>query len=315
MKKIMFLGLLVSSCCQSGLLVTGVVESSETQHVVMPLVRSFQGKVSELVEEGSFVKPGDFVARIDGSELDSTIESKKEQLDVFEASSDRDVIQLKIELNNADLAYEKAIVDKKVAELKAQVPVNFIGELEYKERQLTLKKANKTLADNRNKLQALKKEMVEKKEEIVLGMKQKKDELDYWKNRLAGLTINAEQSGYVIYSSHPWTGSKYQAGDQVQTGMEVLKISKKEGMKVKAWINAIDVENITLNQEVMVKFDALPNVSSDGKINMISSGGHDKKDWGNGLYYEIDIELLDADDLPLLPGMSAQVAITDEVKS
>ena len=312
MKKIIMIGLLSSTLVQADLLVTGVVESSQTQHVVMPLVRSFQGKVSEMVDEGSFVNIGDFVARIDGSELDSTIENKKEQLDVFKASSDRDVIQLKIELNNANLAYERAVVDKKVAELKAQVPVNFIGELEYKERQLTLKKSSKTLDDNLNKLKALKKKMGEKKEEITLGMKQKEDELAYWKNRLAGLTINAEQSGYVIYSSHPWTGSKYQAGDQVQTGMEVLKVSKKEGMKVKAWINAIDVEQIQLSQAVSVEFDALPKVTSAGKISLVSSGGHDKKDWGNGLYYEIEIELTDADKLPLLPGMSAQVVIKQE---
>lgn len=315
MKKIILIGLMSCSLSQADLLITGVVESSKTQHVIMPLVSSFQGKVSEIVEEGSFVKPGDFVARMDGSELDNTIESKKEQLDVFQASSDRDVIQLKIDMNNADLAYERAIVDKKVAELKAQVPVNFIGELEFKERQLTLKKSIKTLDDNLNKLQALQKKMGEKKEEIELGLKQKKDELAYWKNRLAGLTINAEQSGYVIYSSHPWTGSKYQAGDQVQTGMEVLKISKKEGMKVKAWVNAIDVENIVVGQSVTVEFDALPDVKSNGKISIISSGGHDKKDWGNGLYYEIEIELFDSNDLALLPGMSAQVVIKEEVQS
>lgn len=309
MKKTVLLSLLMAPLSQADLLVTGVVESSQTQQVIMPLVRSFQGKISELVDEGSYVEPGDFVARMDGSELDNTIESKKEQLEVFQATSDRDEIQLKIELNNAELAYQQAIVDKKVAELKANVPVNFIGELEFKERQLALKKSDKTLAENRNKLVAIKKKMVDKKEEIALGLKQKKDELAYWQNRLKGLSITAQQSGYVIYSSHPWTGSKYQAGDQVQTGMEILKVSQKEGMKVKAWINAIDVEQIKPSQVVSVEFDALPNVQTDGRISLISSGGHDKKDWGNGLYYEIEIELERADALPLLPGMSAQVVI------
>ncbi len=312
MKKLILSGLLLAPISQADILVTGGGESKQTQQVIMPLVRSFQGKVSELAEEGSFVELGDFVARMDGSELDSTIASKNDQLDVFQASSDRDEIGLKIELNNANLAYEKAIVDKKVAELKANVPVNFIGELEFKERQLTLKKSIKTLDDNRNKLAAIKQKIIEKKEEIVLGLKQKEDELAYWKKRLEGLTINAKQSGFVIYSSHPWTGSKYQAGDQVQTGMEILKVSQKEGMKVKAWVNAIDVEQIKMSQKVSVQFDALPNVTTPGRISILSSGGHDKKDWGSGLYYEIEIELPESEGLPLLPGMSAQVVIKQE---
>lgn len=310
MKKIIIGALMISSTSQADLMITGVVESSQTQQVIMPLVRSFQGKISEMVDEGSFVEAGDFVIRMDGSELDNTIESKIEQLDVFKASSNRDLIQLKIDRNNALLAHEKAKVDRKVAALRAEVPVNFIGELEYKERQLALKNSQKTLDEAANKVKEVAKKTSEKEAEITLGLKQKEDELAHWKKRLNSLTITAEQSGYVIYSSHPWTGSKYQIGDQVQTGMEVLKVSQKEDMKVTAWVNAIDVPKIQKGQKVTVKFDALPNVSEQGKISHISSGGHDKNDWGDGLYYEIEVEM--NAQVPLLPGMSALIQVEEK---
>ncbi len=307
MKKLLFSALLINGTVQADLMITGVVESGQTQQIIMPLVRSFQGKISEMVPEGSFVEQGDFVIRMDGSELDTTIEGKIEALDVFKASSNRDMIQLKIDHNNANLAHEKAIVDQKVAALRAQVPVNFIGELEYKERQLALKQSQKALDEAVKKLQEVAKKTQEKEQEIVLGLKQKEDELSHWQERLASLTIKATQSGYVIYSSHPWTGSKYQTGDQVQTGMEVLKVSQKEDMKVKAWVNAIDVPKIQKGQQVTVHFDALPGVSEQGTISHISSGGHDKKDWGDGLYYEIEVDM-DAK-VALLPGMSALIQV------
>ncbi|VAW46841.1 hypothetical protein MNBD_GAMMA02-340 [hydrothermal vent metagenome] len=308
MNKIVLLLLLASSSHAE--MFTGMVESGQTQAVNMPQVRGWQAKISEMIDEGSFVNEGDFLVRIDGSELDNTIESKTEQLDVYGASSKRDLIQVQIDFNNAILAYEKAKVARKVAQLKADVPIDFIGELEFKERQLTLKKSIKVLSESENELKSIKQKQQEKKVEVDLGLQQKLKDLTYWQNQLDTMTINATQSGYVIYATHPHTGSKYQTGDQANSGMEILKVSKKHDMKVKAWVNAIDIPKISKGKAVSVAFDALPNILINGEITEVSAGGRDKKDWGNGLYYEVDINLIDADKIPLLPGMSALITLT-----
>lgn len=309
MKKILLLLVLTSNSHAE--MFTGMVESGQTQAVNMPQVRGWQAKISEMIDEGSFVNEGDFLLRIDGSELDNTIESKTEQLDVYRASSKRDLIQIQIDYNNANLAYEKAKVSRKVAQLKADVPIDFIGELEFKERQLALKKSIKVLDESENELKAIEQKQREKKVEIELGLEQKQQDLGYWQNQLNTMTIHATQSGYVIYASHPGTGSKYQTGDQASSGMEILKVSKKQNMKVKAWVNAIDIPKISKGKTVSVAFDALPNTQVNGEITEVSSGGHDKKDWGNGLYYEVDISLQNADDIPLLPGMSALITLNE----
>ena len=311
MKTLFAISLLILSWPNQAAMFTGVVESSQTQIINMPQVRSWQGKISEMVEEGTFVETGDFLVRIDGSELDSTIEGKVEQLDVFKASAKRDMIQIDIDLNNAKLAYEKAKVDQKVAQLKANVPVNFIGELEYKERQLTLKKSTKDLSDAENELQAIEQKKQEKLLEIDLGLEQKQNDLAHWQSELESLSIKATQSGYVIYGSHPFTGSKFQVGDQASSGMEIMRVSKKQNMRVKAWVNAIDLPKIATGKAVDVSFDALPDARLIGEIAHISSGGRDKKEWGDGLYYEIEISLDEADDIGLLPGMSALINLQE----
>ena len=314
MKKYIVCLLCLSSAIQAKeLLITGVVESSKTQNVLMPLVRSFNGKISEMVDEGSYVEPGDVLMRVDGAEVYSTIESEQESLDVFKATSKRDLIGLKIEKNDAMVAFEKAKVDKKVAQVRAQVPVNFIGELEYKERQLALKQADKVLNQAKAGLAEVVRKEQEKEKEIEYGLTQKNKKLDYWQNRLESFTIHAQQSGYVIYGTQTWTGSKIQMGDQVQSGVEVMKVSQNSNMKIIAWINAIDVPAIRLEQNVSVAFDALPGVSATGAVEEISAGGEDKQDWGSGLYYKVVIKLNDSDDLPLLAGMSALINIQTEV--
>ena len=294
------------------LMLTGEVESSQTQEITMPMVRSWRAEIADMADEGSFVEPGDFVVRIDGTDLDNTIESQKEALDVFKAASKRDTIQLQIDLNNARLAYEKAKVDHQIAELKASVPLEFIGELEYKERQLAFKQMDKTLQENEKKFRALEVKLKEKNKEVALGLAQKQKELDYWKQRLADLTITANQAGYVIHATHPWNGTKYQIGDQVQTGRVIAKVSKTTGMRVKAFVNAIDLPHIKQDMAVEVQFDALPNASMGGVISHISAGGHDKKNWGEGLYYEITVMLLGEQDARLLPGMSALVLVNED---
>lgn len=309
MNKLMTFLILATASITHADMYTGMVESSQTQVINMPQVRGWQAKISEMVDEGSFVEPGDFLVRIDGSEVDSTIESKIEQLDVFKASAKRDMIQIEIDLNNAKLAFERAKVDRKVAQLKADVPINFIGELEFKERQLALKKSIKDLNDSENELKAITQNKLEKELEVKLGLEQKEQELAHWQGQLAALSITANQSGYVIYGAHPQTGSKYQVGDQANSGMEILRVSKKQNMKVKAWVNAIDIPKISEGRMVKVSFDALPNAQINGEITTISSGGRDKKDWGDGLYYEVEVSLNGADDIGLLPGMSALVNI------
>jgi len=296
----------------TALMLTGEVESSQTQEITMPMVRSWRAEIADMAAEGSYVEPGDFVIRVDGSDLDSTIEAQEEALDVFIAASKRDMTQLQIDLNNAQLAFEKAKVDHQTAELKASVPLNFIGELEYKERQLTLKQNLKARAENEKKYQALKLRLTEKQKEVDLGLSQKQKELAYWQERLKNLTINAQQSGFVIHASHPWNGTKYQIGDQVQTGQVVAKVSKTTDMRVKAWINAIDLPKISKSMSVRVQFDALPATTLAGEIQHISAGGHDKKNWGDGLYYEILVSLKSGHGADLLPGMSALVMVDED---
>lgn len=305
--KYILMALLAASMPTSALMLTGEVESSQTQQVTMPMVRSWRAEIADLVTEGSRVEVGDFIARIDGSDLDATIEAQKEALDVYQASSKRDMIQLRIDVNNAKLAYEKAKVDHKVASLKAGVPISFIGELEYKQRQLTLKQISKTLVDNEKKLASLKLREQEKRIEIELGLQQKQQQLAYWQERLEGLTITANQAGYVIHATQPMSGSKYQIGDQVRTGEVIVKVSKVTDMQVKTWVNAIDLPKVKKYQPVRVRFDALPSVELNGEIIAISAGGHDKKNWGSGLYYEITVDLENSDEVDLLPGMSALV--------
>lgn len=308
-----FIVLLFSfTVCAETIYVTGSIESQNTQHVVMPLVPSFQGKISEMAPEGSLVTKGNFLLRIDGSGIDSQIDTQIEQLTVFKATSKKKNIELKIQLNKNNIAFERANINLKIAQVKAEVPLNYIGELSFKKNQLALKNAEKTFEKAKNNLKEVKLKIKNKKKETALGVAQKQKKLDYLQDTLSRFTINATQSGYVIYSNKAWSGEKIQIGDQLNSGLEILSVSQDSDLQILAWINAIDVPKLKQEQMVKIQFDAFLGKNYQGKISKIASGGEDKQIWGDGLYYEATISILDTVPDNLMLGMSALIEINLE---
>lgn len=294
------------------ILATGAIESENTQHVLMPLVETFNGKVNELVAEGSKVKTGDWVAKIDGSSVDTKIENLKEQLDTLKETIKKSEIDSSIALSNSQIAYQKAEISLKIAKMKAQLPLNYIGELKYKQNQLSYKQSQKAFEKASNDLTEAQQKKEEKQKENHLALQQKQKKLKTQQQQLKNLSIYAKQDGYVVYSQHPWTGKKIQAGDQLQTGMEILTISQNKNLQIIAWFNAIDVPNIHVGQKVDISFDAYLSKKYAGEIIAISQGGEEKKIWGNGLYYKVTIKMLEKPHVNLLIGMSALIEIKEQ---
>ena len=295
-------------------LATGTVESKKTQRVLMPLVPSFNGKLSEMVDEGTSVEVGDLLIRIDGTDVNSKIESLEEQLTTFEATSKKTEIDLLIQLNTAQISFDRADTNLKIAKMKAEVPLNYIGELAFKQNQLSQKTAEKVFQKTVNDLNEVKKKQKEARSEKKLGIAQKQKKLSFQKDLLSNYTVYAERTGYVVNATHPWNGSKIQLGDQLQSGWPVLTVSENSDLQISAWINAIDIPHIKLGQQVKIQFDAFMDSSYTGKITSISAGGGDRKSWGNGLYYQVIIEFNGQKKDKLLVGMSAVVEIETGVE-
>ncbi|MBL4661452.1 MAG: HlyD family efflux transporter periplasmic adaptor subunit [Alcanivoracaceae bacterium] len=315
MKTVLFLLFASLNCMAGSIYITGEIESKNTQHILMPLVPSFNGKISEMAAEGSEVKSGDFLLRVDGSSLDSQIEAQVEQLEVFKATAKKSIIDLKIQLNQAKITFEKTDVSHKIAQLKAEVPLEYIGDLAYKQNQLQLKNAEKSHKKAINDLQEVSTKIKNNQQEIALGIVQKQKKLDYLQETLGLFTIYAQQNGYVIYSTQAWTGEKIQVGDQMNSGHLVMSVSQNRDLQIIAWINAIDVPKLTDRQKVKIQFDAFLDQTYKGEIIKLASGGEDKKIWGDGLYYKVTINVIDQTPANLLLGMSALIEVNLDHKN
>jgi len=312
MKTIILLMLTSFQCLGETLYITGELESKNTQHVLMPLVPSFNGKISEMEQEGKRVKKGDLLVRIDGSNLSTQLETQIDDLETYLATAKRSEIEFQIQLNTAQINYDTAKINLEISQMQAKTPIEFIGELKFKQNQLELKNREKSYKKSINDLKEQKTVIENSKKKVILGIAQKQKKLDYLKSTLGNFTIYAEKDGYIIYSTHPWTGEKIQEGDQVQTGFNIMNVSQNNDLQIVASVNAIDIPKLAMNQSASIKFDAFLDQSYLGEIIKISSGGTDKQIWGDALYYQATIQIIGNTPDNLLLGMSAQVKINLE---
>jgi HlyD family secretion protein len=125
-----------------------------------------------------------------------------------------------------------------------------------------------------------------------------KAQVDAAQTALDQLSLKATFAGYV---SNP----KVRAGESVTPGQPLLYLANTTTLQVETTdLNEIDVARLTIADPAKVTFDALPNVTVNGKVARIAT----KASEGSGVNYTVVITL---DQIPekLLWGMTAFVDI------
>jgi HlyD family secretion protein len=125
-----------------------------------------------------------------------------------------------------------------------------------------------------------------------------KAQVDAAQTALDQLSLKATFAGYV---SNP----KVRVGESVTPGQPLLYLANTTTLQVETTdLNEIDVARLTIGDPAKVTFDALPNVTVNGKVARIAT----KASEGSGVNYTVVITL---DQIPekLLWGMTAFVDI------
>lgn len=290
-------------------MLTGEVFSQQAQEIIVPLTTNWQARISRLVPEGSFVEQGDLVVEFDGTEAARQLEQQREAARTEQARTERDLARLEKELVQARYQLQIAEVDLELATLKADIPEGIIGAIEYAENQLAFEEATNNLEDARKQLDDKQKGLRERQEQASLDEQKLEVQEQWWAQMLESFSIEARQSGYVIYGNHPWTRAKFQEGDNVQTSFKVAQVADTSNLAVKVWINGVDRPRIEEGDQVVVRLDALPGRSFDGELVQLSDSGALRQEWGKADYYEGVVVLGGGGEDELLPGMSALVEV------
>jgi len=231
-------------------------------------------RIAWLARGGDPVKQGDPIVRFEASQAQQQMAQKEAALHGAEASLEQFVAQSRInveqdksDLSDAQYAVETAKLDVTIKTLKSPIDGEEAG-IKEKVSEQKLKAEEAAIALHRAADES-------KMASLTRVRDQAKADVDLAQSRMAQMEIKAPSSGLLTFGLN-WQSSMgsdakpYKIGDTVYTGMSLGEIPDIANLELEGKIEEIDRGRIALGQDVLVKLDALPELTLPAKLNQIS---------------------------------------------
>ncbi len=237
-------------------------------------IRIYQIKIKDMVQEGTVVKKGEWIATLDAAELNNQMQTNRQDLTKYMAELNDAKIDSAIQLTklreeleefNYDLAYKQLELEQSKYESPAfQRKKN----VEYNKTIRQMEKKRRDYELNRLKLKVKTKRTEDKYNEYSL-----RDSL--LKNALKACRVKAPKDGMVMYAKL-WGGRKLRVGDQINRWMPTIATLPDMSVLVsETYVQEIDIMKIAIGDTVEIYIDALPNKIYSGYISKIANIGQE----------------------------------------
>lgn len=243
----------------------------ELAHRDMP-IRQFE--IKEMVEEGTEVNTGDWVATLDAAEISQQIERNSQDLERATA-----------ELNDAKI--DSSITLTNLREELGE----FVFDLEYKKIELEQAQFESPAYQRRKKVEydQTVRLMDKKHRDYELRKLNLKRRISWFENRydrffkrdsllkvaLNAVQVTAPKEGTVMYA-RLWNGRKLRVGDRVSMWMPTIATLPDLSQPVsETYIPEIDITKISLGDSAEITIDALPKDKFKGVVSDIANIGQE----------------------------------------
>jgi multidrug efflux pump subunit AcrA (membrane-fusion protein) len=298
--------------------VTGQLEAKKSDAILAPKELSeaeiWEIKIDQIVDEGTIVKKGDFVAMLDRSSVLAKISEQEKEIETIQNEKIQIRIDTAIQLASLrdgidNLSFE--IRQKEIAlKQSAYEPPATIEQLK-----MTLWKAEQDYKRAMIAYDLQLQKAVAEVGKISMTYNAAIDRLSSLKVLLDRLTIIAPQDGMVIYKRERGGGKLGQGAVIKLWDPTVATLPDFNKMVSKTFVNEIDISKIKVGQEVNVILDAFPKIKYPGKIVTISNIGEERP-FSHENVFEVHVELEDSGPL-LKPAMTTrnEIIIARETSS
>lgn len=284
---------------------TGELEAKNSVKILGPSgLRTFQiwqVNIQKIVDEGTVVKKGDWVATLDRSEFQTKYSQK--QIDLEKANSKFIQTQLDTTLqmrqSRDELINLKYTVEEKDI-IRQQS--KFEPPATIKQTEIDLEKAKRALQQAKDNYKIKKNQSIEKMNEVGAELRKVKTEFDGMSQVLQSFDVKAPEDGMVIYEKG-WDGKPIKAGSQVSVWEPtVATLPDLNKMQSKTFVNEVDIRKIKAGQKVDVGLDAYPDKKLKGLVTHVANVGEQRPN-ADAKVFEVLVEI-DGTDATLRPSMT-----------
>ncbi|MFZ5972032.1 MAG: efflux RND transporter periplasmic adaptor subunit [Bacteroidota bacterium] len=293
---------------------TGELEAKNSVKIMGPGgLRNFQiwqVTIQNIVDEGTVVKKGDWVATLDRSEFQNKYAQK--QIDYEKANSKFVQTQLDTTLQmrqaRDELINLKYGVEEKDIILQQS---KFEPPATVKQAEINLDKARRAYEQALENYKIKKNQNIEKMREVEAELRKVRSDFDGMTTVLETFNVLAPEDGMVIYEKG-WDGKPVKAGSQIHMWEPtVATLPDLTKMVSKTYVNEVDVRKVKQGQRVNVGLDAYPEKRLEGTVIRVANVGEQRPN-SDAKVFEVAVEL-DGTDPTLRPSMTTSNRIIAQV--
>lgn len=271
--------------------------------------RIWNMKISKLVEEGTVVKEGDFVAEIDRTELDGRIQDKQLSVEEQQSVVDQAILDSTLNLSQARDQLENIVFqleDKKITLEQS----TYESPAVQRQARIDYERTLRQLEQERVNYQTKIKQAEARIREVQTDLKQELNDLNESLALKDEFVIYAPQEGMIVYKRE-WNGSKVTSGSQINVFDPVVaELPDMRVMESVTYINEVDIKKIRKDQPVLVTMDAYPDKSFTGIVIKVANVGERRPNADSNVF-EVIVEINESDST-LRPAMSTRNVIIVE---
>lgn len=294
---------------------TGELEAKNSVKIQGPSqLRNFQiweVTIQNIVNEGTVVKKGDWVATLDRSDFQTKFMAKQIELDKANSKFNQTQLdttlqlrQSRDELINLNYAVEETAIV--LEQSKFEPPATI------KQAEINMEKAKRTYQQAVENYKIKKNQNIEKMREVNAELRKVQSEYDGMTKVLEAFNVLAPEPGMVIYH-RGWDGKPIKSGSRVQMwDPTVATLPDLTTMMSKTFVNEVDVRKVEKGQIVEVGLDAYPEKKLTGLVRSVANVGEQRPN-SDAKVFEVMIEI-NGTDPTLRPSMTTSNKIVAEVQ-
>ncbi|WMN07375.1 efflux RND transporter periplasmic adaptor subunit [Marivirga arenosa] len=294
---------------------TGELEAKNAIKITGPsglrAARLWNVKIDKLVDEGTVVEKGDFVASLDASELSDRLRNVENEYQQSLSQYTQTKLDTALTLRQSRdelINLEFAVEEKKLVLEQSQ----FEPPATIKQAEIDLSKAKRAFKQAKENYLLKKDKAVAQMQEAAAELSEDRDERNFLLELRKKFQITAPEDGMVIYVRE-YDGSKKSEGASIGAwDPTVATLPDLSTMISTTFVNEVDIRKITKGQHVNIGLDAFPDKKLTGEVIYVANVGEQRPN-SDAKVFEVKVEINESD-TTLRPAMStANEIITDIV--
>jgi HlyD family secretion protein len=293
---------------------TGELEAKNSVKILGPSTlrdfRIWNVTIQNIIDEGTVVKKGDWVATLDKSEFQGRYTEK--QIELEKAQSKYVQVQLDTTLQMRQSRDELINLKYAVEENRIRLEQSkFEPPATIKQAEIDVDKSKRAYEQALENYKIKSRQNVEKMREVAAELRKVQQEFTRMTEISESFNVTAPEPGMVIYTKD-WDGTPIKAGSQINMWEPtVATLPDLTKMLSKTYVNEVDVRKVKQGQSVEIGLDAYPDKQLAGKVIRVANVGEQKPN-SDAKVFLVDIEI-DGTDPTLRPSMTTSNRIIAKV--